>query len=90
MPEVVFLANGLRAIDAALATRIEDEVRAAVATLRDERPVSCRILVNEGRQQPPSVRIQLERPGWVSTFALPTATAASGTRQAVLDALSRP
>ena len=89
MAEVVFRANGLRAIDLALATRIEDEVRSAVAALSDLRPVSCRILINEGRPQPSSIRIQLERPGWVSTFALPTATAASQTRQAVLDALAR-
>jgi hypothetical protein len=87
--EVVFLANGLREVDAALAATIEEEVRGAVAALDDPRPVACRIFVNEGLQQPQSIRIQLERPGWVSTFALPTSTAANETRQAVFEALNR-
>jgi hypothetical protein len=72
MTDVTFPENQLRLGQPELAERIEAEIRAA-ALARDpgEPPLSVRILSREWNAPRGRLTIQLNRPGWVTNFAVP-------------------
>jgi len=84
MAEVTFPENQLRIAQPELAERIEAEIRAA-ALNRDpeEPPLSVRILSREWNAPRGRLTIQLNRPGWVTNFAVPDMPQPGQVRDAV-------
>ena len=84
MSDVTFPENQLRIAQPELAERIEDEIRSA-ALARDpaEPPLSVRILRREWNAPRGRLTIQLNRPGWVTNFAVPDTPEPGQVRDAV-------
>jgi hypothetical protein len=89
MSEVIFPENQLRAVSPELAERVEAEIRAA-ALVRgpEEAPLRCRILRKEWNAPRGRLTIQLNRPGWVTNFAVPERPAPGQVREAVTQVLA--
>jgi hypothetical protein len=84
MSDVSFAENQLRAGQPELAERIEAEIRAAALVRGPEEPaLRCRILSREWNAPRGRLTIQLNRPGWVTNFAVPDTPRPGEVREAV-------
>src|SRR5262249_18381920 len=84
MSEVTFPENHLRTAQPELAERIEAEIRAAaLAQGPEQHPLAVRILNREWNAPRGRLTIQLNRPGWVTNFAIPDEPRPGEVREAV-------
>jgi hypothetical protein len=84
MSEVTFPENQLRTAQPELAERIEAEIRAAALIHGpQELPLRVRILSREWTAPRGHLTIQLNRPGWVTNFAIPEEPRPGEVREAV-------
>ena len=89
MADVTFPENQLRFAQPDLADRIEAEIRAAALTRDPQEPaLSVRILNREWNAPRGRLTIQLNRPGWVTNFAVPDAPQPGQVREAVCHVLA--
>jgi len=89
MADVSFPENQLRPLNPELAERIEAEIRTA-ALIRgpQEPPLKCRILRHDWSAPRGRLTIQLNRPGWVTNFAIPERPQPGQVREAVTHILA--
>jgi len=89
MSDVTFPENQLRTAQPELAERIEAEIRAAALTRGPgEPPLSVRILSREWNAPRGRLTIQLNRPGWVTNFAVPDMPSPGQVQDAVSHVLA--